>query len=287
MASLKSVFGFLLPWEFSPAMLVLCLGGAMLYTRGLRTPGHGRGEHLARRLAFYIGCGLIYFVTQTRFDYLSQHMFFIHRLQHLVLHHLGPFLVAIARPGPVLLRALPAEFAKRTLAPLARHPVFRYAYRTVQNPLVAPVLFVGLIFFWLTPDIHFNAMLSDRLYWIMNWSMLLDGLLFWFLMLDPRSPQEGALLGYGMRMAIQCIAILPQIALGAYIALDGRLFYDVYGICGRAWDINPGTDQTMGGLITWIPASMMHVIAFLVLLGLWMHADRGLAPAPTPKSSRP
>jgi putative membrane protein len=75
------------------------------------------------------------------------------------------------------------------------------------------------------------------------------------------------------------LAMPPQIVLGAYIALSGNDLFDVYGLCGRAWDISPATDQTLGGLITWIPASMMHVIAALIVFSRWMHADRG-RPAP-------
>jgi len=237
-----------------------------------------RGQ-AGRHIAFISGCVLIYLVMQTRYDYLSQHMFFIHRLQHLVLHHLGPFLIAIARPQTILLNAVPAGFAERVLRPVWRHPAVRLPYRAVQNSIVAPLLFVGLIFFWLIPGVHFDAMLSATLYSVMNWSMLGDGLLFWFLMLDPRRPEEGALTGYGVRMVIQWLAMLPQIALGAYIALTGSQLYDIYSVCGRAWDMNPGTDQTIGGLITWIPASMMHVVGFLVILRLWTGADRTKARA--------
>ena len=45
-------------------------------------------------------------------------------------------------------------------------------------------------------------MLSRQLYWIMNWSMLLDGLLFWWLIFDPRSPAITSALGYGKRILL-------------------------------------------------------------------------------------
>jgi putative membrane protein len=276
MESLRSALTFLLPWEFSPWMLVLCAGALVLYTRGLRRMPERVG--VARPLVFYIGVVLIYFVTQTHYDYLAQHMFFIHRLQHLVLHHLGPFLVAISWPQAVLARGLPDGFVERWLRPVWRHPAVHSVYRVLQHPLVAPTLFVGLIYLWLTPAIHFDAMLNERLYWTMNWSMLLDGLPFWFLMLDPRTREQGALIAIGPRMAIQWIVILPQIAIGAYIVMAHHELYDVYSICGRAWAEDPLTDQELGGLITWIPAGMMHLIGFLVLMRFWMRTDKGRIP---------
>ncbi|MGA8050305.1 MAG: cytochrome c oxidase assembly protein [Burkholderiales bacterium] len=269
----KAILAFLLPWEFSPPALVLCAGAVLLYARGLKRAPRAERPGVGRNAAFFGGWVLIYFVMQTHWDYLSQHMFFIHRIQHLVLHHLGPFLVALAQPLPVLAHGLPGGTEERLLRPLWRHSLTRLAYRLLQNWLVAPLLFVGLIFFWLTPSIHFSAMLSAPRYLVMNWSMLLDGLLFWALMLDPRTRSQGALIGFGPRMFLLLGAAIPQIYLGAHIGLATRELYDVYTVCGRAWPISPLEDQSLGGLVTWIPAAMMHALAVLVLIGRWMHAD--------------
>ena len=116
-------------------------------------------------------------------------------------------------------------------------------------------------------------MLSADLYQAMNWSMVLDGLLFWYLILDPRPRGQGALLGYGTRIIVLWAIILPQIALGAYIGLS-RSVFDVYDVCGRAWPLSPITDQQIGGLITWIPSSMMSAVAMLVVLRFWLRSDQ-------------
>ena len=269
----RALLAFLAPWEFSPLVLALCAGAVVLYARGLRRMPAEERPGIGRRLAFFAGWALVYFVMQTRWDYWSQHMFFIHRIQHLVLHHLGPFLVALAQPLPVLARGLPRGMEARVFRPLWRSRPMRIGYRLLQNWLVAPVLFVGLIFFWLTPTIHFAAMLNDRLYQVMNWSMLLDGLLFWALMLDPRTRSQGALIDLGPRIFLLLGASLPQIYIGARIGLATHELYDVYSVCGRAWPISPIDDQSIGGLVTWIPAGMMHLFGVLVLLARWMHAD--------------
>jgi putative membrane protein len=199
-------------------------------------------------------------------------MFFTHRLQHLVLHHAAPFLIALAAPWPVLAAGLPASVRERWLPAFGRNRALRELYRALQNPVVAPVLFVGLIYFWLIPSIHFDAMLSRWLYEVMNWSMLIDGLLFWWLILDPVTRKGGlARLGFGARMVILWLVTVPQIALGAYIALSNQVLFDVYDVCGRAWPLAPLTDQQIGGLVTWIPAAMMSVLGALVLIGYWLH----------------
>jgi putative membrane protein len=281
---------FLKPWTFSPSLVLVCSAALVAYLRGLSRLRRARLPiSIGRTLSFLLGVGLIYVVMHTRFDYYSQYMFFVHRLQHLVLHHLGPFLIALAAPGPVLALGLP-ERLKRFLAELWRQPVVHGTYHFLQHPVVAPILFVGLIYFWLTPAIHFDAMLSSasphlNRYLLMNWSMLIDGLLFWWLILDPRSPEQAGTLALGKRILILLLIMLPQIVLGAVISLSHRALYDVYAVCGRAWPIEPAVDQQIGGLITWIPAAMMSVVAILVVLSRLI-GRKGL-PLTPPEQQRP
>jgi putative membrane protein len=222
----------------------------------------------------------MYVVTQTRFDYWSQYMFFVHRGQHMVLHHLAPLLIALAMPAPVLARGLPATvktwFARRT----GLRAAWVALYRFVQQPAIACGLFVGLIFFWLTPEIHFDAMLSSTLYWVMNWSMALDGLLFWWLMFERGRPGITPRLGYGTRVLLLAAVMVPQIILGASITFADSVWFDVYAVCGRAWPVDPMTDQTLGGLLTWIPPAMMSVVGALIVLRFWMYADAGRSVPP-------
>jgi putative membrane protein len=267
-----SLLTLLTPWEFSPTVLVAFAGAAALFWRGLRRRRQaGLTTGLGRTLSFYVGLLLSYAVLQTYVDYLSQHMFWVHRAQHLVLHHLGPFLIMLAVPHEVLRWGLPTRLRDRVLLPLWQSWPLRHLYRLVQNPLVSPLLFVGLIYFWLMPSIHFDAMLSASRYQLMNWSMLVDGLLFWWLVLDPRPPREHGTLGYPARIVMLWAIMLPQIAIGAHIALSKSVLYDVYSVCGRAWPVSPLVDQETGGIVTWIPAAMMSVLAILLVLRMWMH----------------
>lgn len=264
---------YLLPWEFSTAWLTTTLVALILYARGaLEWSRSGRALHPWRPVTFISGVVLMYAVTMTHYDYLSQFMFFAHRAQHLVLHHLGPFLIALSWPLPVLAAGMPRRIREASGWQIAGFLVAPF-YRFLQHPIVAPALFVGLIFFWLQPTIHYYAMLSEPLYHIMNWSMAIDGLLYWFLVFDPRSPEEGGL-AYRWRIAGLIAVAPPQIILGAYIALNGSELFEVYSVCGRAWDLDPLVDQQIGGLITWIPAAMMSLLGALVVLKFLFDHER-------------
>ena len=274
-----TLLDYLLPYDFSPLTVLSYLLVLGFYGVGLlRMPDEDRPGAL-RIFAFVLGVMICYGVMQTRFDYYAQYMFFVHRGQHLILHHIGPILIAISNPLPIM-RFWYAKMSpglKNALRPVG------WMYQVLQYPLIALILFVGLIYFWLWPSIHFDAMLSRDLYWIMNWSMLLDGLLFWWLVFDPRPPAITSSLGYGRRMLVLAAAGVLQMFLGAWIVFSRDMVYDVYEVCGRAWPIDPDVDQLLGGMLTYIPPAMMSILGILLILRRAMHED-GKYPKPSRQS---
>jgi len=254
----------LLPWDFSPFVLAVTAGAAVLYVRGARAavaPPSGR------RFAFFAGLALIYCALQTRWDYFASHMFFVHRLQHFALHDVGPFLLAFSAPWAVMASALPRSAQDWLGAP---HPVLGRLRRIVFDPWTATTLFVASLCFWVWPSVHFYAMLSTRIYDTMNWSVVLLDLPFWWLILDPRAPPE-ARLGQGTRILMLSLVMIPMILVGAIIGLARHDLYPVYDICGRFLPISALTDQQIGGLIIWIPGSLLTVFGALVCLRRALH----------------
>lgn len=260
---------WLVPWEASPTTAIVFTLLAVAYLLGASK------QQVAglRQAGFWLGFAFLYVALHTQLDYYSEHEFFVHRLQHLVLHHLGPFLVALSHPGPVLRAGVPLDWRVRALRPIERSAPVRSLFAVLLNPVVAPLLFVGLIYFWLWPTVHFDAMLDVRLYRIMNWSMAIDGVMFWWLIFDRR-PRPPARLAPGYRVFVPLLVMIPQIVLGAYLTFTHRDLYPVYALCGRALGgITASTDQSLGGLITWIPSSMMSVIAALIAMRNWLFVD--------------
>ena len=255
-----------LPWEFSPTVMLVVASTTLAYARGCRKQRCA----LSRQLCFWAGLALIYVALQTRLDYYAEHEFFVHRLQHLALHHLGPFLIMLSSPGPTLRAGLPLRariiFWKHTM----RSATARVVFNVLLNPGVAAFLFFGIIYLWLWPSLHFVTMLDWRLYRVMNWSVTIDGLLFWWLVLDRR-PSPPARLAPGVRILVSLLVALPQILLGAYITFTTRNLYPIYDLCGRAFTgISALQSQRIGGLILWIPGAMMSVLGALVALRHWI-----------------
>jgi putative membrane protein len=257
------------PWDFSWVEFLSAALALWWYARGvLRTAPPARPSPW-RQASFLLGVAAIYAVVQTRFDYMAQHEFFLNRIQHIFMHHLGPFLVALAWPGEALYRGMPLPFRR-----IANARSLRVALSIVQQPLLAAILFVGLIYVFLIPPVHFRAMIDPRLYAVMNWSMIGDGLLFWFLVLDPR-PKPEAGTSYAIRMVLPFGVMFPQIALGSYIAFSPGGLYPYYDLCGRLFpSITAANDQHIGGIVAWIPAGMMSIVGFMTVLNaLRVHED--------------
>ncbi len=100
---------YLLPWQFSPTIFTLTVVTVALYVRGLVTLRRNGGRiGFWRVFVFLLGLGLNYAALQTYVDYLSAHMFWIHRFQHLVLHHIGPVLMVLSGPDRILRAGIPA-----------------------------------------------------------------------------------------------------------------------------------------------------------------------------------
>lgn len=258
------------PWEFSWAWYLAAVFGLWWYAAGLMAMPRDERPAWWRTLAYVAGVLSVYAVLQTHFEYLAEHMFFLNRVQHVVMHHIGPFLIALAWPGAVLRRGMPA-FLKPVIE---ARPVLA-VIRVIQQPFLASVLFVGLVALWLIPPIHFRAMIDPQLYAVMNWSMVVDGLLFWSLVLDPRS-KPPARVSFGGRIAMTLAVVPPQLLIGAMIAFSSHDIYNFYAWCGRIYpSIDAISDQQLGGANIWIPPAMMSGVALLLVLNAFrLHEER-------------
>jgi len=255
---------WLVPWEFSPTLVVLFLAAAYLFVRG------GRIHHVtgARKALFWTGWILLYLSLHTRLDYYAERMFFIHRAQHLVLHHLGPLLLMGAFPGSAMRAGLPLAW-RSALRRFNAGAAGRLLIGILTNKYLVPVLFVFLVLVWLLPTVQFYSMLDWRLYRLMNWSVVVSGFLYWNLVLDRR-PSPPAAMSPGGRVLSPIFTMAPQMVAGAYIALTERDLYPLFELCGRAIAMPALMDQSIGGLTMWIPAALVEVIGLLVALGTLM-----------------
>ncbi len=156
-----NVIDWLTPWELSPTLLLMFFVGGWLFVRGTRV--HRVGG--VRQAFFWIGMIVLYLSMHTRIDYYAERMFFIHRLQHLALHHLGPLLIMGAYPGQVMRAGLPMSWRLR-LRDFRLSKPGRILIAVLTNKILVPVLFVVLVLGFLIPTVQFYSSCTGTSSWI-------------------------------------------------------------------------------------------------------------------------
>jgi len=259
---------WIVPWEFSWVFLVVFVGTAWLYVRGTRR----LAVPASRQAAFWAGMAIVYVALHTYFDYYAEHEFFMHRIQQVLLHHLAPLLIVASYPGTVLRAGIPLAWRVR-LRRLQRSLLWRGFTAVALNPAFVTASFVALILVWLIPDMQTLAMLDWRLYRAMNWSMMISGLAYWWIVLDHR-PKPPGRMAPGWRVLSPAITMTPQIVAGAIVTFSRVDLYPIFEICGRAFTMNVLTGQLIGGVIMWVPAAMIESAGGLLALRQWLRLSR-------------
>ncbi len=248
---------WLVPWELSLSIIIVTVITAIVFIRGSLICK----LFFRQKLCFWAGFLSIYIVSHTQADYYAEHEFFVHQLQSLVLHSLGPFFIVLSCPKDALTAGFPMT-GKQLIRMVLRWKPMHWLVKVLFHPVVVVLMFVGLSIFWLMPSIHFIAMLDWRVYRLMNWSMVLNGLMFWSVVLNSHS-----LWSPGIRIAMMLVVVPPQILLGAIIFFTPHDLYPIYSLCGRAFTgMSTVTDQQIGGLILWMHGAMMSVIGILIVI---------------------
>ncbi|WP_404631641.1 cytochrome c oxidase assembly protein [Dyella ginsengisoli] len=265
---MSTLLKWIVPWEFSWLFLATFVVACLLYVRGAARLQVSRG----RQLSFWTGMVMIYLSLHTYFDYYAEHEFFMHRIQQVLLHHLAPLLIIASYPGTVLRAGLSLPLRVRLRAAQRTWPA-RVASAVLLNPAFATLTFVAFILVWLIPHMQTLAMLDWRIYRFMNWSMVISGFIYWWLVLDHR-PRPPGRMTPGLRVLSPGITMTPQILAGAIVTFSKTDLYPIFEICGRAFTFNVLTGQLVGGVIMWVPAAIIESIGGLLALRQWLRLSR-------------
>jgi cytochrome c oxidase assembly factor CtaG len=176
---------------------------------------------------------------------------------YLLAAHLIQALVVMGPVPALLLLSLPRN------AGIAPRSVPR-PLRLAVHPAVAIIaLNLGFIAWHLTPA--FDAALAHGwLYDLMELSLLLVSLLFWWPIVTPCSPPARALSGFA-KLGYIVLATLPQTLGGLIVALAGHVLYPGYGAGPRLLGFDPMTDQQIAGASIALVSKIALLAAFFVV----------------------
>jgi PQQ-dependent catabolism-associated beta-propeller protein len=95
---------------------------------------------------------------------------------------------------------------------------------------------------------------------------LLTATLFWWSVIHGRSRKAA----YGMAVLFMFTTAMHSGLLGALLTFANSVWYRDYSTTTSYWGISPLQDQQLAGLIMWIPACLVYIIAGLALIAGWM-----------------
>lgn len=273
-------------WTLTPEILFGTLILALLYANGMRSlrGKSASGGAPLRHVSFFGGLIAVFFALQSPLDAMADRSFFMHQVQHLLLQTAGPMLIMLAMPQRCLMAGTPTVLMNRLLVPLLFNRTVRLLFRVLALPWVAALLLAASLLVWHWPPYHDLAVLDDGVHYLMHFTLLSAGLIFYWCVFDPRPAPLGAT--YGTRCNVMLFTMTAGMLLGAVIALKETVLYTAYDHVGRLWELSALTDQRIGGLIMWIPGSFLCVPALLVVLRMWNSREsrvddwrrRGVAP---------
>ena len=255
--------------EISGPILVILA----VYVRGaVRRLSVAQPVSAVRHALFAGGMLALFLSLQSPIDPMGKRLFLAHQIQHLLLRMIGPMLVVLSRPQGVLTAGLPEALRRSIIAPIMANGAVSGLYRRLTGPVAAFLLFLLSLYVWQVPSVHNSALLNPLIHWAMHLTMLAAGFLFFAMIFDRRDVPTAP--PHFLRIALLFATIVSNILLGAITVFKTTVLYTAYDIEGRLFGIAPLTDETAGGFILWVPASMMAIIAILVVFFDWNLTER-------------
>ncbi|MBI4610436.1 MAG: cytochrome c oxidase assembly protein [Candidatus Rokubacteria bacterium] len=237
------------------------LASAYLVGVGPLARRHGWAERLprVRPLAFFGGLGLVFLALNGPLHELSdRYLFSAHMVQHLLLTLVVPPLLLAGTPGWLL-------------SPLLAWRGVGSAGRVLGRPLCAFAAYTVVLAAWHLPVLYEWAMRDHGVHVLQHLLFMATGLLLWWPVLSP--VPELPPLPYPARMLYLFLAGVPMVLVAALITLSDEVLYPSYGDAPLAWGLTPLADQRAGGVIMWVPGTLVFLVAITIVFFCWVGAE--------------
>jgi putative membrane protein len=188
-----------------------------------------------------------------------------HMTQHEILMLVAVPLLVLGKPLVVFLIALPQSLA-RDLAQASNNPTWKRIWHTICQPLVAWTIHAAALWAWHVPALFDATLHSEWIHFFQHASFLITAIIFWWAVITSRS----AVMSYGTALLYMFTTALHTQVLGVLMSFSRTVWYPTYLHTTQSWAMTPLQDQQLGGLIMWIPAGVVYIIAGLALVAGWM-----------------
>jgi cytochrome c oxidase assembly factor CtaG len=126
------------------------------------------------------------------------------------------------------------------------------------------------LWIWHIPGLFQATLDNDWIHSAQHVSFLGSALLFWWSLFYAHGKAR-----YGASVLYLFTTAVHTSILGALLTFASTVWYSPYLATTSNWGLSPLEDQQAGGLIMWIPAGLVYVLAALALFASWLReSDR-------------
>jgi len=206
----------------------------------------------------------MFFALESPLEALGDtYLFSAHMLQHLLLILLVP---------PLLLLGMPRWLTKLILdwsLPKVVEP-------KLGRPLVAWLVGVVTVWVWHLPILYNATLLDENIHILEHVSFLITATIFWWPVFHPMPEQRAAPL---TTIIYLFAAAASSSALGIILTFAPAGLYPAYlqpfdtlgilPLLRSEWGLTPAVDQQVGGLLMWVPGSLVYLSGIIGALARW------------------
>lgn len=264
---------FQLKWAWDPALLFFVLL-AWLYYRGLKA---FRGQLPVKPWQiglFYLGLMIVVAALLPPIDPLSDQLFFMHMIQHLMITNIGVPLMMFGVPFFIAVRGISPGVRRNVYFPIVRSRPLRWIFDLIGLPLVSLGLFQATYWFWHVPYFYNLALLNDAWHLVEHACFAWVSILLWRNIIDP-APMRSKL-KLPVRMLYVMALMASNVVLSAFLSFSDEVWYAYAGRPIPTWWLpwDHLDDQQLGGLIMWVPGEFIDFLVVSVIFAVWTRKVR-------------
>jgi putative membrane protein len=247
-------------WSWDPSVIVGCIALLGVYFVAVR------GRMTARHTIFFSSSVLVLFLAlESPLEELGDtYLFSAHMLQHLLLILMVP---------PLLLLGLPHWLVQRILA----WPLASQIEQILSRPLVAWLVGTVTLWVWHLPVLYNATLLNENIHIVEHLNFLVTATIFWWPVLTPvvkekrLTPLTTIFYLFAAAGSSSALGIILTFASpGLYPAyLQPEDTFGALSLLRDTWGLTPTVDQQLGGLLMWVPGSLVYLSGILGALGRW------------------
>lgn len=229
----------------------------------------GNGVRRSQVYAFWVSVIALFIALVSPLDALSEMLFSVHMIQHLVLILISPALFAYALPPQVMLWMIPTRWRRKLIRISHTNRLLQHSSQILNSPLIVGMMFAMTLWGWHIPSLYTAALVNPTLHIVEHASFVIVAYLFWLQILN----QHQMVTTIGTRILLLFVTTLQITLLALMIMLSSTIWYPIYMSENLSrWGITALQDQQIGGLLMWLPGGLLFISMMLYLLHSWFQS---------------